>query len=130
MFAFIFLSMLFAHIVDDYYLQGVLANMKQKKWWREQTDNEKYKNDWIAALVAHGLSWSFMIMLPCNIYLLTNNSERMYWIVPTFLINAWWHCSIDHLKCNKFQINLITDQILHLKQIVLTFIAFLACALK
>ena len=27
---FVLLVMLFAHIVDDYYLQGVLASMKQK----------------------------------------------------------------------------------------------------
>ena len=23
------------HIVDDYYLQGILAKMKQKSWWKE-----------------------------------------------------------------------------------------------
>lgn len=27
------LLMIFAHIIDDYYLQGILAHMKQKVWW-------------------------------------------------------------------------------------------------
>ena len=27
----IFFAMCFCHIVDDYYLQGILASMKQKK---------------------------------------------------------------------------------------------------
>ena len=29
------LTMIFLHIVDDYYLQGVLAKMKQRKWWED-----------------------------------------------------------------------------------------------
>lgn len=27
--------MIFAHLVDDYYLQGWLASAKQKKWWEK-----------------------------------------------------------------------------------------------
>lgn len=42
------LSMIFCHIVDDYYLQGCLAKMKQKKWWEENCPDEKYKNDFMA----------------------------------------------------------------------------------
>ena len=30
---FMLLFMVFLHIVDDYYLQGILASMKQKQWW-------------------------------------------------------------------------------------------------
>lgn len=29
------LTMLFCHIVDDYYLQGWLASAKQKSWWEK-----------------------------------------------------------------------------------------------
>ena len=35
--------MVFLHIVDDYYLQGVLATMKQKDWWIKNAPNKKYK---------------------------------------------------------------------------------------
>ena len=60
----IFLTMIFLHIVDDYYLQGILAQMKQKKFWKEQTPDELYKYDYIWALIMHAFSWTFMIMLP------------------------------------------------------------------
>lgn len=32
---FIFLLMIFLHIIDDYKLQGWLASAKQKKYWKE-----------------------------------------------------------------------------------------------
>lgn len=32
---FLLLLMIFLHIVDDYYLQGILASMKQKEWWNK-----------------------------------------------------------------------------------------------
>jgi len=34
------LLMLLAHIADDFYLQSILANMKQKRWWEH---SEWYK---------------------------------------------------------------------------------------
>ena len=40
----ILILMLFAHIVDDYYLQGWLASAKQKKWW-ENCDTCQFKPD-------------------------------------------------------------------------------------
>ena len=62
---FIFFAMCFCHIVDDYYLQGILASMKQKSWWTKQESYEdKYKNDYIVALLMHAFSWSFMILIP------------------------------------------------------------------
>lgn len=62
---FTLISMIFCHIVDDYYLQGWLASAKQKEYWRKQENySEKYKNDYIAALFMHSFSWGFMIMLP------------------------------------------------------------------
>ena len=32
---FMLLLMIFLHIVDDYYLQGILASMKQRGWWEK-----------------------------------------------------------------------------------------------
>ena len=31
----ILIGMFFLHIVDDYYLQGCLAQMKQQSWWEK-----------------------------------------------------------------------------------------------
>ena len=43
----ILFAMIFCHIVDDYYLQGILASMKQKAWWQKQESYcEKYKYDY------------------------------------------------------------------------------------
>ena len=66
---FILLAMIFLHIVDDYKLQqGVLANLKQKSWWQNQISYKKlYEYDYIPALILHGFSWAFMIMLPIAI---------------------------------------------------------------
>ena len=42
----ILILMLFAHIVDDYYLQGWLASVKQKKWWEKNAPDKLYKFDY------------------------------------------------------------------------------------
>ena len=129
MFIFIFLCMLFCHIVDDYYLQGVLAKMKQISWWQEQTKDPMYRNDWLPALIAHGISWAFMITLPCNIYLLINKPDSIYLFSLMFIFNVYLHCKVDNDKANKHEINLITDQCMHLFQICVTFFVFLVVGL-
>jgi hypothetical protein len=114
---FILFAMLFCHIVDDYYLQGILANMKQKSWWRKQESyNELYKYDYIVALIMHAFSWAFIIMLP---FVLVGVNQ--YVIVISISINMLIHSFIDDLKANKKKINLISDQILHILQILLTW---------
>ena len=51
---FILLFMIMMHIVDDYYLQGILASMKQKSWWKKQANyKDKYSNDYLIALMMH-----------------------------------------------------------------------------
>ena len=118
----ILLKMIFLHIVDDYYLQGILAQMKQKKFWKEQAPDEKYKYDYIWALIMHAFSWAFMIMLPIAI----DRQFAVAWIYAVALIvNATIHGIVDNLKANKLKINLIQDQSIHIMQIVTTFIVYL-----
>ena len=123
--------MIFCHIVDDYYLQGILASMKQSKWWETNAPDEMYKNDYKAALAAHAFSWAFMIMLPLLIYAITHNYDGIFYgyYVPALLGNAALHCYIDNLKANKHAINLITDQALHMAQIAVTYIWFFVITL-
>lgn len=118
---FIILTMIFCHIVDDYYLQGWLASAKQKKWWQENAPQKLYKYDYIVALIMHSMSWSFMIMLPIAMSMLFN-IPTMFLIV--FICNAIIHGVVDNLKANKLKINLITDQSIHLLQIVITAVIF------
>lgn len=111
--------MIFAYIADDYYLQGILASLKQKSWWEKQKNYKPmYKYDYIVALIMHAFSWSFMISLPILYFGFTK------WIIIAILLNTIIHGIVDDLKANKSKINLITDQSIHIVQIVITWILF------
>ena len=120
---FIFLLMIFCHIVDDYYLQGWLASAKQKKYWEENAPDKMYKYDYIWALIMHSFSWAFMIMLPIAFFM---NFNVTFGFVTVFIWNVIIHGVIDDAKANEKRLNLIQDQIIHLTQIVLTFLYFVA----
>ena len=115
----ILICMLFCHVVDDYYLQGWLASTKQKEWWEKNAPNPLYRYDYLMALFLHGFSWAFMITLPIliNSILFGGNYH------PLLLLgNALIHSYIDNEKANKKSINLITDQLLHIIQIITTWV--------
>lgn len=119
---FTLLLMIFMHIFDDFYLQGWLATGKQKKWWRNLSEySDLYKYDYIMALLAHSFSWAFMTMLPI-FYMSRFNLSAIHILV--FTVNIVIHAIVDDLKTNRFRINLIQDQSIHLIQIVATFIIF------
>ena len=119
----ILLIMLFLHIVDDYYLQGLLAKLKQKSWWKENAPDEMYKNDYIIALIEHAFSWTFMIMLPFTITYLTKSKEiPIILYTQIFVWNCTIHSIIDDLKANRYAINLTADQTIHIIQIIITWI--------
>lgn len=121
----ILLSMVFCHIVDDYYLQGWLASAKQKKWWEKNAPDEIYKNDYKMALFMHAFSWSFMIMIPIVTYVYFVGFTLKIGIVFWYIINLVIHAYVDNLKANKGKINLIQDQLIHLGQILVTWVCFL-----
>lgn len=114
----ILLSMVFCHVVDDYYLQGWLASSKQRSWWEKNYPENLYKYDYIAALFMHSFSWSFMIMVPPTVALIIIG-EKWYPII--LITNLVIHMYIDNLKSNKKKINLIQDQAIHMLQVVLTW---------
>lgn len=119
---FIVLLMIFMHIVDDYYLQGCLASLKQKNWWEKNAPEELYRYDYIWALIMHSFSWAFMIMLP--IAFVKGFDIGVVFLIA-FVSNLTLHAVVDDLKANKRKINLWTDQIIHLCQIILTASIFL-----
>lgn len=115
---YILFCMIFCHIIDDYCLQAPsLCSLKQKTFWKENAPDEKYKHDYIIALLMHAFSWSFMIHLPIMIF-----SEFHPWVLLSILINTGIHGYVDNLKANKFKINLIEDQLTHIVQILITYI--------
>ena len=119
---FLVLSMIFCHIVDDYYLQGWLASAKQKKYWNDNAPDKMYRYDYIWALLMHSFSWSFMVMLPIA-FSLSFDVNVLFGSV--FAFNVAIHAFTDDLKANKKKINLWVDQIIHLTQIVITAIIFI-----
>ena len=112
---FVVLLMIFCHIVDDYYLQGILASMKQKKWWKENAPENIYKYDYIWALIIHAFSWAFMVMLPIA-FMMNFEIDILFGII--FAMNVVIHAIVDNEKANKFRINLWVDQLIHLAQIL------------
>lgn len=116
---FILFAMVFCHLFADYNLQGILASMKQKSWWQENAPDEFYKNDYIIALIEHAFMWTFVTMLPifwCDNWHLIAISA--FCLIANTAIHSW----IDNEKANKHSINLVTDQLLHLLQIVVTWV--------
>ena len=120
---FILAAMIFLHIIDDYVLQApCLCDLKQRSFWEKNAPHKMYKNDYLWALLMHGLSWSFMIMLPIAIVLKFNVNINFFLM---FIINAVFHAGIDDLKANKFRINLWQDQLTHIGQIVITLVLYI-----
>lgn len=124
----IFLLMLLCHIIDDFVLQPVcLSKLKQKSWWEKNVLSESksyrelYKDDYLMALIIHALSWSIMIHLP--IIFLLNPPALVLSI--TVILNTFIHAVIDDLKANQHKINLITDQNIHIIQILITQLTYL-----
>lgn len=119
---FILLFMIMMHIVDDYYLQGILASMKQKSWWKKQSNyKDKYSNDYLIALMMHAFSWAFMIMLPIAINL---KFEVDAFFAIILGVNFMIHAIVDNFKANELKINLVQDQTIHIIQILITFAVF------
>jgi len=113
------LIMFLMHIVDDFYLQGILASMKQQSWWENQEGYSiLYRNDYKMSLLIHSMSWSIMILLPSMFILNTHP----YAILAIFIINAAIHYYIDDLKANEKKINLVTDQTIHIMQVIATWV--------
>lgn len=124
--ALILLSMIFFHIVDDFYLQGSLASFKQKSWWKKNCPNRMYRYDYLVALLFHAFSWTFMIHLPLVAACLLSKKEAdVYVFLLLFAVNIIIHAVTDDCKANKLSINLITDQIIHLLQITGTYLFYM-----
>lgn len=114
---FTILLMIFFHIVDDYYLQGILASMKQKSWWKQNAPSKLYEHDYIWALIMHSFSWAFMIMLPIACVQQFNIGFEFFIL---FVLNVAIHAFTDNAKANWKLINLWQDQFIHMLQIFVT----------
>ena len=121
------IGMIFLHIIDDFHLQGMFKDLKQKIWWTKNVPDKKYKNDYIIALFEHSFSWTFSIMIIPAIYMLKYSTYDLLNLlfICFFMLNITIHAIIDDYKANKLKLNLIQDQLIHFIQIIVTWITFI-----
>ena len=100
--------------------------MKQKSWWKENVPDKMYEKDYLVALFMHSFSWAFMVMF-MPVVLLHINVTVSPLLFVFFIANIAVHMIVDDLKANKRKINLVTDQSIHMVQILITW---LVCYLK
>lgn len=111
-------AMVFCHIADDYYFQGILAQMKQREWWRQNAPDSMYSRDYRMALFEHAFSWAFVMSMPLLLAAaLTGNEDILRWVLVGYVMNTSLHAYVDNEKANKRTINLIQDQDIHLLQV-------------
>ena len=110
----ILLMMLFLHVADDFYLQGVFARLKQKEFWKENAPGEIYRNDYKVALAIHGFSWACMVMLPLWYFGFADG----WFLLGMIAALAIPHSLIDNAKANLNRCNLVQDQLAHMFQIL------------
>lgn len=122
----ILIGMIFLHIVDDFYLQGILARYKQREWWVNNYPDKLYRNDYIISLFIHSFSWSVSIMVLPELYKIFYIKDMNYniEIVCIFILNIIVHATVDNIKANYKVINLVQDQLIHLSQIILTWLIY------
>ena len=123
---FILFCMVFMHVLSDYNMQGILAQMKQKAWWIKNCpspeDNpEMYANDYKIALAMHAFAWSFAVMIPLAAHLLVTGTGITGVFFFMLVMNTMIHYVIDDMKANWGTINLRTDQTAHMLQIASTW---------
>jgi uncharacterized membrane protein YbhN (UPF0104 family) len=119
---FVLPAMLFMHVFDDYVLQApCLCNLKQKSFWEKNAPDLLYSKDYLVALIMHGVSWAFSVMLPVAIYKGFNVDINFFLL---FAIHAAFHAAVDDLKANKKAINLWQDQGYHMMQILSIFVYY------
>lgn len=125
----IILSMLFLHIIADFLVQNeFISRFKQKKEWDRYFHDDKmsdtlvcskkYKYDYIPVLFVHAFSWAFITYLPLLHYVFYSKILLPEVWCIFVLIQTFVHMYIDNKKCNKFEINLIIDQLLHFLQVL------------
>ena len=128
---FIFITMIFMHILEDFHLQGCLANLKQKDWWEKNVANLKdtiYARDYAVALITHSIENSIFVVMPIVIdnliYMCKNGIDTNAWKLWAIfiLLNTAFHTFVDSAKCNKKIINLVVDQVLHFAMLIMMFV--------
>ena len=115
----VLLCMFYLHLIDDYVLQGILAQLKQRDFWKPY--GKKYQADYVVALLEHGFMNAFLVHIPIYIWLCRNEFALAF----TILLSTISHSIVDDAKANDKTINLIQDQVAHLFWIMAVWVGYL-----
>ena len=115
--------MILFHVIEDFHIQGNMAQMKQRRWWKFYDD--EYRNDWVPVIILHGIEWAMFVSIPC---LMASWFDVSVWFMAVVVSMGLIHAYIDHLKANTFKINLIQDQTMHMVQIGMILLAYMVIA--
>ncbi len=108
--------MILGHLIADHTLQqGWLWQAKRKDYWADKGD--KFRHDYIAALACHCAMWGILVFLPLTFF---SEELGLFWLALP--INIAIHYVVDDLKANRKAINLWQDQLIHLIQILATWV--------
>lgn len=121
-----FIFMIFAHIVADFYIHGVVNSAMSKDWWLRNQPGIRNRYDYIVFVVLHSIFWTFSILFPIAYKL---NFAFSWFYTIAFVLNAVLHGFADNIRINHKEINLIVQEIVHLWQITLTYLLFVLCQL-
>lgn len=117
------LLIIFLHIYADFNMQGIMAEMKQKDWWKKYP--KKYQYDYVMPLIGHAFQWSFFVHLPVTIYaVLSNISTLEFYACASIVFHTIIHAWIDTKKANDHTTTLIRDQFFHMLQLIAIWAIF------
>lgn len=117
------LLIIFLHVVADFNMQGVMADLKQKDFWKKY--DKKYQFDYVMPLIGHAFQWSFTIHLPVIIAAVATQKDCLeLYACMSIVFHTILHAWIDTLKANDHKTTLIQDQFYHMLQIILTWAVY------
>ena len=121
------LLIIFLHIYADFNMQGIMAEMKQKDFWKKF--DKKYQFDYVMPLIGHAFQWAFVVHLPAIIYtVIVSSSFLEMYCCMSVVFHTIMHAWIDTLKANDKKTTLIQDQFYHMLQLIMIWATF--CWLK
>ena len=110
------------HTIEDFHVQGIMAQMKQRSWWVNNAPSPKYRYDHLPVILLHGLEWAVFVSLPL---MWASDWSLPDWFCALIAAMGLVHSVIDHLKANMLKINLVQGQALHMVQIAIIWIAYI-----
>lgn len=121
------LVIIFLHVLADFNLQGIMADMKQKEFWKKYPS--KYQFDYVMPLIGHAFQWSFFVHLPILLVAIWIQRDLLeMYAALSIVFHTIVHAGIDTLKANDHKTTLIQDQFYHILQLIVIWAIY--CLIK